>query len=405
MVVIPVNEIILGVYLGLLAGIFPAFVAFSLGFTFKYFTNVTIPGLGVVAMSAAIAGVSGGLMGLLEPEIAESWIGITAIIVILMLCLWAHSMGDTLGAETPRHFTLQRFRDSRLSTDLIDRVDGFGQIRVRPIGEIADIPGYPPLPHDLHDRIRGRTWTLPADLTLTTLEERVEGRLLEEFDLAEVDVTIDRRGRARIAAAPVAGGLSRRVPSGHRAVSIETVLPTGVARGDYVRLRLPDGAVNGPVLSARTQGAPVPVPEEAKDADVEVEEEPTAVERAPTTTGGDGRITIAVHPDDVERVLAHDFAPMAVRPRGIQSEYEAIAVLKRGGNTFETVEVHEASGLAGQTIGRLRVRDTHGVVVLAIQREGRPIVAPVGSTRIIPGDTLTIVGPATDVGSFLEVAA
>ena len=132
---IPVAEILVGVYLGLLAAIFPSFVAFLIGFVFKYFTTVTVPGLGVVALGGALAGVSGGLMGLMDPTLAESWTGITAVLVILMACLWAHSQGDKLGTETPRHLTLKTLRDTRLSTDIVDRVDSYGQVRIRSIGE------------------------------------------------------------------------------------------------------------------------------------------------------------------------------------------------------------------------------------------------------------------------------
>lgn len=76
MAAIPVSEILVGVYLGLLAGIFPAFIAFAIGFGFKYFTPVTVPGLGVVALGGTLAGISGGLMGLMDPTLAESWTGI-----------------------------------------------------------------------------------------------------------------------------------------------------------------------------------------------------------------------------------------------------------------------------------------------------------------------------------------
>ena len=44
-------EILFGIYLGILTGIIPALVAGVLGFIFKYFTGVTIPGLGVVVLA------------------------------------------------------------------------------------------------------------------------------------------------------------------------------------------------------------------------------------------------------------------------------------------------------------------------------------------------------------------
>ncbi len=91
MVQATVVDLVIGIYLGLLATIFPALVAFIMGFTFKYFTGVTVPGLGVVVLGGALAGISGELMGLISDEISGNWSGITAVLVILMGCLWAHT--------------------------------------------------------------------------------------------------------------------------------------------------------------------------------------------------------------------------------------------------------------------------------------------------------------------------
>lgn len=406
---IPVNEIVLGVYLGLLAGIFPAFVAFSLGFGFKYFTSVTIPGLGVVALSGAIAGVSGGLMGLLEPQVAESFIGITAILVILMLCLWAHAIGDTLGAKTPRRLTLRNLKESRLSADLVERVDSYGQLRVRPVGDVHDIEGYPPLPQDLHDKIKARFWKFPAGLPLEELERRLEAQLLEEFELTDVVVSIDRRGRAEIAAAPTAAGLSRRVPPGRRAVSIETLLPTGLARGDEVAVHLPDGTVRGQVLSARTKGAPVPSAE-APDENVDEhqpanEDEAPPPPKAPTTTGGEGRVTVALSPEEAVDVLRHEFAPVTVHSRGKQREYETVALLKQGGNRFRKLVLGEGSPIVGQSIGTAKIRDTYGSIILSIRRGNELLIAPRGSVMLSAGDQLIVAGKRGDLRRFSEVAA
>lgn len=411
MVAIPVNEIILGIYLGLLAGIFPGFVAFSLGFIFKYFTNVTIPGFGVVALSGGLAGVSGGLMGLLDPALGESWIGIVAVVVILMICLWAHSVGDTLGAETPRKLTIARLRENRLSADLVDRVDSYGQLRVRPVGPVQDIEGYPQLSAELRGKMSARSWRFPAGLPLDELEARVREQLVAEFDLADVEVSIDRQGRARIAAAPAAAGLSRRVPTGRQAITIETLLPTGVARGDGVELQLPDGSVSGTVLSARTTDVPVEPQQDstATDAGVKSEEgegddaETTPAPRAPTTTGGDGRVTIAVLPQEARRLLRHDFATMLVNSRGTQREYEAVAVLRQGGNRLRKLTLGESSILVGQSIAGARVRDTYGVAIFALIRGPERLVAPDPSTTFEPGDHLIVAGKRAALRSFGEV--
>ncbi|WP_226040362.1 TrkA C-terminal domain-containing protein [Natrinema sp. DC36] len=402
MVLAPITEGIFGIYLGLLAAIFPAFIAFSIGFIFKYFTTVTIPGLGVVALGGTLAGVSGGLMGLMDPTLSESWTGISAVLVILMACLWAHSQGDKLAVATPRRLTLKSIRETKLSVDLTERVDSYGQVRIRPIGEIHDIEGYPQLSEDLREQLSNSSWKFPADLSLPELESRLEERLSTDYELAEVNATIDKQGRAQIAAAPTAAGLSRRIPSGKRAVTIQTVLPTGVARGDHVTLQFPDGNVTGPVVSARTTGVEAksePAPAEEIDG-----EEGSVKQIVPkmTTTGGEGAVTIAVSLDDGKRIVRDDFAPMTVNSRGKQREYETIAVLKQHGNRFRKLVVNERGPLAGTTIGASQVRDAYGVAVLAVRRASELIIAPRGATELLAGDELIVVGKPSQLRAFEE---
>ncbi|MFB6086651.1 MAG: TrkA C-terminal domain-containing protein [Halodesulfurarchaeum sp.] len=370
---------------------------------FKYFTNVTVPALGVVVLSGALAGVSGGLMGFMDPQLADSSTGIIATAVILMASLWAHSQGDKLAVETPRGLTLKSLRESRLSVDLVERIDSFGQVHLQPIGEVQDIEGYPPLPEDLRERVRAGSWRFPADLPLADLESRLEERLLADFELAEVTVSIDERGRDEIAAAPTAAGLSRRVPSGKRAVTVQTVLPTGVARGDVVSLDLPDGTVSGPVESARTAA----VGERESEGSVpsatgDESTEPTAPPVS-TTTGGEGQVTIVLPPEDAKRVLRTDFAPMIVHSRGTKREYEAIGLLRNDGNRFRRFTLETGSELVGKTIGGAHVRDRYGVAILTVRRGTERIIAPGGTTELQAGDSLIVVGGHNQLRSFAEV--
>lgn len=408
------EEIILGVYLGLLTGIVPALVSFALGFGFKYLTNVTVPGLGVVVLAGAIAGISGGLLGVMSPDIAGSWTGIIAVVVILMASLWAHAVGDALGAKTPRTLTIQRIRESRLSADLVDRVDTFGQIRVHPVGDVHDIEGYPPLPDDVHEAIRRKSWRFPATQSLPEIEAELSSLLMDEFDLAEVSLQVDRRGGAQIAAAPSTAGLSRRLPRGTRAVTIDTLLPTGMAREDVVTVGLPDGTVTGPVVSARTdpgedgREAPLPVdrgvaPDDGVD-DAEGETPAAPRPKAPTTTGGSGKVTLAVSPDEARRVIDHDFAPVIVHARGKQREYEAIALLTAHGNRFRKLGVADGSAVAGRTIADARLEDEYGVAVLTLHRGPEVHVAPGGGTELQPGDQLIVTGSRDALRRFREVA-
>ncbi len=400
----------LGVYLGLLAGIFPAVVAFALGFSFRYLTGVSIPGLGVVVLAGALAGISGGLLGLLDEEVAQSGAGIAAFLVVLMLSLWAHSQGDKLGATVPRHLTLSGLRQAGLSTDLLERVDSYGQIRIKPIGTIENIEGYPPLTDETREAIRAGSWKFPADLSIGELEIKLAEKLTEEYNLSEVAVSINADGLAEISAAPETAGLSRRVPSGKRAASIGTVLPTGLAVGDRVRLDLQESSVTGEVVSARTEKkdggekqAPPPATEgEPKpDGGTETADDQKPV-YAPTTDGGDGSVTVALTPDEARRVIKEEFAKVTVQSRGKSREYEALDVLQRDGNQFRVVTVKDGGPFDGVTLRESAIRDRFNVAVLAIRRKTERIVAPRGSTELLGGDELIVTGKADAIKSFRE---
>jgi len=400
MVAESISEVIFGVYLGLLASLFPAFIAFAIGFGFRYFTEVTVPAFAVVVLGGALAGVSGGLMGFVDPQLANNWTGITATAVILMASLWAHSQGDKLAAATPRRLTLRSLRESRLSSDLVERIDTFGQLTIKPIGQVKDLEGYPPLPADLRTAIDGGSWKFSADLSRSELEHRLESQLVSDFDLAAVTVSIDAQGRAEIAAAPSPGGLSRRVPPGRRAISVRTLVPTGLGRGDEVTVSGEGISVTGTVVSAQSDVTGESAPEEPQQPEeTEAERQQSA---GGTTAGGEGRVTIAVEAASIPEVLEIDFARVVVQPRGTNREFEAVALLKDQGLRFREVTLGDESPAVGQTVGEAGFRETYGVAVLAIDRSSERVLAPGPDRRFESGDSLVVVGRPADLETFAE---
>lgn len=408
-------EVLYGIYLGLLTGIIPALVSGSLGFLFKYVTGVTLPGLGVVVLSVAIAGINGGLMGLLDPTVASSPRLVVAAVVIMMLSLWAHSQGDKLGVSMPKRVTLASLRRRNISADVVDIVGGVGKVTLRPVGPVRDMEGYPPLPADLRETIGEGSWAFPADLPLHELEGRLADRLKTEYDLADAAVTVDTQGRATIAAAPPASGLSRRVPPGKRAVSVSALLPTGAARGDSVVLRTDDLRIEGSLLSASSDGSKPPAPKPAADdavTDGGTEETPAAPPVAPTTTGGEGRLTAAVTREQARTLLDVDRAQVAVTSRGTRREFELVSLLRRSGRRFRKVSVRADGPLDGTTIGAASIRDSYDVTVLALRHppgEGGGSrswsFSPRGDTDLVAGDELFVVGRQAALSAFTEAVA
>jgi len=417
-------EIVFGIYLGVITGVVPALVAGVLGFVFKYVTDVTIPGLGVVVLSLAIAGVNGGLLALNDETIRSSERAptiLTAIIVVLMISLYAHAQGDRLGASVPKRISLKQLRDRTLSTDVIELVGGRGRVSVEVTGEVNDMEGYPPLPAETRRAILDGDWTFPADLPLAELEARFAERLQTELDLADIAVRIDEQAHATVAAAPPTGALSKRVPAGKRAVSVSALVPTGIARGDVVRVVTADLDIEGAVLAARSSGKPEPgagaAPAPASDAGdapgpgddlrtdggEEVVAAPPAA-TAPTTTGGEGRVTVAVDRSEATELLGTDRGRVLVLSRGTRREYELTALLRRTGKRFRKVSVVADGPLDGHTIGEAQIREAYDVAVLAARHESWTI-APSGSQSLSAGDELFVVGSRDAIDRFAEVAA
>lgn len=390
-------EVVYGLYFGILTGLVPAAVAWLFGFGFRYVTGVTIPGLAVVVFSVAIAGASGGLMALTDPTItqSDSQVRLTvALLVVLMGALYAHNRGDAFANEIPRKMSLRKLTERTLSTDVVELVGGRGQVRVTVPYEVEDIEGYPPVTAAVRTGIHDGEWTFPADIPLVELESRFADRLQTEFDLVAVEVEIDEQARATVAAAAPLGGLSKRLPAGKRAVSLDALVPTGLAQGDDVVVATDGGTVSANVVGVSS------VTETPDDADDEDGDSPKAPPRAPTATGGEGRVTVAVDRTDVETLLGSDVTQFVVESRGVRREFELVTLLRRAGTRFSRLTVGEESPLDGVTLGEVGVRDTYGVAILAVRHGGTWTIAPRGDQTVSAGDTMFAVGSRTDLAAF-----
>ncbi|MFB6268144.1 MAG: TrkA C-terminal domain-containing protein [Halodesulfurarchaeum sp.] len=406
------GQILKGVYLGILTGIFPALVAFAFGFGFRYVTGVTIPSFAVVVLALALAGVNGGLLALVDPMItqqAESGALMTAVIVVLMASLYTHSMGDRLATQVPHHISWSRIRERTVSSDVVELVGGRGQVRVEVVGGIRDMEGYPAMPEHLRAEIRAADWTFPADLPISELEARMAERLRSEFDLQDVDVSMDAQARATITAAPPASGVSGRVSPGHRAVSIEALVPTGIARGDRCTVLAGDTAIEGVIVSARS-GGPAPPTEQptaspqAPDSAGEATTPPEP-ERAPTTTGGRGRVTVSVPASEADALLEQDEGRVIVKSRGTQREFEFLSLLRRAGQRMRRLTVRADSPLDGVSLREAGVRETYGVVILALQGEEGWTIAPRGADQVTAGQDVFAIGSREALSAFQEAVA
>ncbi|MFW6436028.1 MAG: potassium transporter TrkA [Halococcoides sp.] len=377
--------VLFGVYLGVVTGIVPALVAWTLGFLFKYVVGVTIPGFGVLVLGISLAGVNGGLLALADPTIVattEAPTIVTALLVVMMITLFAHARGDALGAALPRGaVTWRAIGERTLSVDLAEVLGS--EVRIAVDGPVGDIEGFPPLSAEVRTAIRETDWRLPADLPIDELQRRLADRIATEFDCAEVTVAIDERGRASVAAAPELAGVSRRLDPGQRAVSVSALVPTGLARGDRITVRTPEETVEGTIVSARSGD-----PED--DA-----RETASSTSAATTTGGEGRVTVAVPRAEAGRLLAIDRAAVIVRSRGRSREFELLSVLRRAGHRIRSITL----GAGGPS----RVADLPATV-LAVETADGWTITPAGDHPLAPGQELFVVGSRETLAGLGEVA-
>ncbi|NIB99939.1 TrkA C-terminal domain-containing protein [Halobacterium sp. R2-5] len=396
-----------GIYLGLLAGVIPALVSFGFGFLFRYVTGLSVPAFGVVVLGVALAGVNGGFLAFADPTItqaANSTTLVVAVLVVALLTFYTHAVGDRLGSTLPRRISLRSLRARTLNAEAIKLVGGRNEVAVNVVGGVRDLEGYPPLPESLRVSIREAEWTFPADLPLSELETRFVDRLRSEFDVQEASVSVDEHGRATVAAAPPAAGVSKRTPVGQRAVSVSALVPTGIARGDEVTVLAGEDRVTGTVVSAKSGKKSSETPASAPAPAAEPDVEPAAAP-APTTTGGEGRVTVAVSRPDAETLLAADATRIVVRARGTRREYELLGLLRRGGQRVRRLTLGADAPFVGATLGDANVRDAYGVAVLAVHHDGSWTVAPLGDVGLSAGDDVFVAGPRRELDAFEEVAA
>lgn len=399
-------EILLGIYLGLLVGIVPALFSWGLGFGVRYVTEARLPGTVVTVLVLVIAAGNAAVLWVTDQAIlsnlAPTRIG-TAGLVVGMLGLYAHTKGDEMAADFPRRLSFSQLRDQTLSEDTADLVDDGTEVRVQVVGEVADMEGHPPLSEELRAKLRTAELTLPADLRLSEIERRVEDRLRTEYDLGDISVSVDDRGRATVVAAPPFSGLSKRVDHDRHAVSVTGLIPTGLAHGDEVTVITPNAQVRGTVVSASSEASTTE--DEPKIAPLATDEPANSSERkspvrAPTTEGGDGRLTVAVTRTDVQPLLRASETKIVVEPRGTRREYEVVSTLRRADNQFRRVVVGSNSPLSGARLGSAQLQDNHGISVLAVEKQDGWEVAPGSETTIEPGDELFAVGDRSALDEF-----
>ncbi|RQG91804.1 hypothetical protein [Natrarchaeobius chitinivorans] len=330
-------ETLLGVSYGLLVGFVPALAVGSIAAVIGFVRDRSIPvAAGVLTVPIAVATVVVVGVGGSGSSLAQVYRLSMVALVAGLLGAVATSHGNRIATELPRDRASPIVRGPTLSADAIDAVDAIGQVTIRPTGAIREFDGYPPLSPALRSTLEEGAWRFPADLQLVELEARLERRLRTEHELAQVDVSVDGRGRATIAAAPPAKGVATTLDAGDRAVTVTGLLPTGLAPGDTVVVGDDEAAVDGEVLAIDDE----PIRQSERDRDERAGPVSAREHRRADagTDGGERRLTVAVETTDAGTLLGESTRRISVRPTGANHEFEAAALLEATGRPVTALE-------------------------------------------------------------------
>ncbi|MCU4741397.1 hypothetical protein [Natronoglomus mannanivorans] len=354
-------ESLIGIAYGLLTGFVPALVvgvgAIGVGLVGDRSVSISVPvpvsvPIGTLATIAGAIGI-GVAIGIFDPNAGRSELTrlTMASTVAGLIGVVATSHGSQIARELPRDRTFPTVRGQALSADAVDAVDAMGQVTIRPTGAIREFEGYPPLSPELRTSLEDGSWRFPADLQLVELERRLAQRLRTAYDLSQVDVSIDGRGRATIAAAPPAKGVATTLSEGTRAVTVSGLLPTGIERGDSVAISARGRGVRGEVLAVGTESDSPG--HDNEDEDGNRFERATDRRHADTGfDGGVGQLTVAVETADAGALLEASTHRLVVLPSGDNHEFEAATLLEDAGEPVTAVEVADGESIdPAETLG------------------------------------------------------
>lgn len=387
-------DVLIGVTFGVLVGLLPALVVAAATVVLARYTEYGVGTIAAVAVALPLAGANAYVLGLAsgEPTAAAPRLAVASVVAVA-LALYANSQGAALADRLPTDRSAATRSDRTLSAAALDDVDGSGELCLSVTGAVEDVDGYPPLGPDLRARIEADSWRLPADLPLSALESRLTARLETEYDLSTASVSVDDRGRISVAAAPPARDLAERLPEDRRAVSVDALLPAGLARGDRVAVSVDGESLAGTVVSASARAGVESDPGGAVAGSDDAETGTAAATGDGGTVGGAGRVTISMPTADARRVLAADGGEVTVRPRETNPAFEAFSHLRRAGKEIRRVVLTDGS--------RDRIADAAEELEIVGVRRDESGDDPSGKWRFGPderdfddGRAAFVVGPA-----------
>jgi hypothetical protein len=231
-----VIESLYGLLKGLISGTIAFFTVMLLSVVYRYFTNEKLSSFIGILFGLGFLGFSGGLLAILEQPTLGGAIEIVAVSIFIV---WGVNTGDKIAEKMPK----------KSASSLLNGIRGGkpAYITVKlPIARlINDMVGKPRVPNSLKAELSEREFTLPADLPLEDITNRVKRRLITDWGVGEVELELNQESKIiHFAISAKERGLSAVIPEGSVAIPIEcAVIPSNLASGDFVKIFLENNEV------------------------------------------------------------------------------------------------------------------------------------------------------------------
>jgi len=231
-----VVESLSGLLRGIISGTVAFFAVMLLSIVYKYFTNEKLSSFIGILFGLGFLGFSGGLLAILEQPTLGGAIEIVAVSIFIV---WGVNTGDKIAEKLPK----------KSAASILDGIRGgktaYTTVKLPNSRLIYDMVGKPRVPNSLKAELSEREFTLPADLPLEDIINRVKRRLITDWGIGDVELELDQEGRViHFAISAKERGLSAVLPEGSVAVPIECkVIPSNLASGDFVKFFLENNEV------------------------------------------------------------------------------------------------------------------------------------------------------------------
>lgn len=234
--------------------------------------------------------------------------------------------------------------------------------------DVEDIPGYDPVADDVKTSIADTTLLFPRGLSLSELEDRIELRLTDDYDIGAVDFDLDPDGTITyLAVGRHPAGLGPTLGPGTAAVAVTADPPYAASPGDSVQL-----------------WTPPPNPERVTTAEVRATHDDT--------------VTLALDSHDAPIVAGGDYRLLTL-PQTPRPDREFSSLLRAADATMAAVTIASDSPLTNATVAAI-----HPTIIAISPADGAVDLVPGRTRRLTPGDTLYVVA-RPDVIRRIETAA